>query len=155
MRNVMDKWGPLALFVSANISRGSARIVKVIWDVNAYAEVFNGGVLKENQGLRLSDLRQLFAWLEKPGITLTKLEVNRKVRAMKIKLFLYYMVASPTIPIHLVHPSISMLQYATSRTLGCMFALHSYSRYLFLPPPLRISEPLDNGGPHHVRGGRH
>jgi hypothetical protein len=123
MRIVMDKWVPLALFVSANIALGSARIVSTIQEVNAKTEVFTSGVLKDNQGLRLTDLRALFLWLENPGIVLTRLEVNKRAKLMKIKLYLYYLVANPAKENTRTHPSLSMSLYATSRTSACLCRL--------------------------------
>jgi hypothetical protein len=104
----MDRWTPLALFVSANVHRGSKAIVRLIQDLNTKTDIFNGKELKENQGLRIDDLRDLYDWLENPGIALTKLEVNKRVRLMKTKLYLFYFVASPGIPMDKVHPSIRM-----------------------------------------------
>jgi hypothetical protein len=115
-RSLIDKWAPLALFVSANVLRGPSAIVKLLQDVNAKSVIFSGTELKENQGLRLDDLMDLYEWLRHPGITLSKLEVNTRVRLMKTKLFLFYLVASPGIPADRVHHTIRMLPYAISRS---------------------------------------
>ena len=124
----MDRWGPLALFLSANLPRGIKAIVSVISVANSKVETFNGKELKDNQGLRIIDLRSLYKWLENPGIVLTKNEVNRRCRLMKTKLYLYYLVASPDIPEEYVHPSISMCQYAKSRTIAFFCLRFSLSR---------------------------
>jgi hypothetical protein len=130
----MDRWVPLALFVSANIALGSARIVSTIQEVNAKAEVFTSGVLKDNQGLRLTDLRALFLWLENPGIVLTRTEVNKRAKLMKTKLYLYFLVANPSPHNNRTHANLSMSLswYATSRTSASVCRWSWSSCYLCL-----------------------
>jgi hypothetical protein len=132
----MDKWSPLALFVSANLPMGSKAIVNTIFVANSKTETFNGKELKDNQGLRIVDLRALYKWLNNPGIVLTKNEVNKRCRLMKTKLYLYYLVASPEIPPEFVHPTISMCHYAKSRTLAFLCLCFPCP----VPKPFRIPQ---------------
>lgn len=155
MKNLTDKWGPFALFISANIAVGSRHIVSVIQEVNAKSEVLTSAVFKDNQGLRLANLRDFFLWLERPGIILTKIEVSKRLRLMKTKLYLYYLVASPSIPDYKVHASISMLEYATSRTTVCLYGPCDMPLASPSHPLLRNDLTVDHGEPDPGVGVRH